>query len=42
VKLPKNVYNGHGWNRSALLQVLIAIVSLLSMVLASGAGSQWF
>jgi hypothetical protein len=42
VKLPQNIYNGHGWNRGTLYQMLIALVSLLSMVLASGAGTQWW
>jgi hypothetical protein len=42
MQLSKFVVNAHGWNRSVLLQVLLALVSLLSLVLASGAGSQWW
>ncbi len=29
------------WNRYAALRVVLAIGSLVSLVLASGAGSQW-
>jgi len=42
MKLSKIVVNAHGWNRNVLLQVFLALVSLLSLVLASGAGSQWW
>jgi hypothetical protein len=42
MKNPKIVVMGHEWNRTAVYQMLLALVSLLSLVLASGAGSQWW
>jgi hypothetical protein len=40
-KLSKNVVNGHEWHRSGLLRPLAAVLTLLSLVLASGASTQW-
>ena len=34
--------NGHQWFGTVALRVILALVALLSLVLASGAGSQWF
>ena len=31
----------HQWNRYTLVRVVLAVVSLIGMVLASGAPSQW-
>jgi hypothetical protein len=39
MKDSKIVVNGHGWNRSASLRILVGLVSLLTVALASGAGS---
>lgn len=33
--------NSHQWNRYVALRVLLAGASLVSMILASGAGSYW-
>lgn len=33
--------NSHQWNRSVALRVMLALGSLISMILASGAGSYW-
>lgn len=33
--------NSHQWNRYVALRVLLALGSLASMILASGAGSYW-
>lgn len=38
----KGVVNGHQWYRTVALQVLLALIALLSMVLASGAPQQWW
>ena len=40
-KLSKYVVNGHQWYRSGLLRPLAAVLTLLSLVLASGANTQW-
>lgn len=40
MKDSKIVVNGHGWNRAAALRILVGLVSLLTVALASGAGSQ--
>jgi hypothetical protein len=37
----KMIRNGHQWDRYVVLRVLLAIASLVSMILASGAGSYW-
>lgn len=42
MKVRKMAVNGHQWMRNAVWQVLMAIVALLCMVLASGAGWQWY
>jgi hypothetical protein len=42
MKVRKGVVYGHQWYRTVTLQVLLALVALFSMVLASGAGWQWW
>lgn len=37
----KNGMRGSQWNRYLVLRVALAVGSLVSMVLASGAGSHW-
>ena len=41
MKKVKSVCNSHQWNRQASLRVVLALGSLVSMILASGAGSYW-
>ena len=40
MKASKIVVNGHGWNRAASLRILVGLLSLLTVALASGVGSQ--
>lgn len=37
----KPVYRGYRWERHVALRVFLAMASLVSMVLASGASSHW-
>ncbi len=37
----KGMRGGSQWNRYLVLRVVLAVGSLVSMVLASGAGSHW-
>ena len=41
MKIVKSVRNSHQWNRHVALRVVLALGSLVSMILASGAGSYW-
>lgn len=36
-----DIRNDHQWNRYTALRVVLAVGSLISMVLASGADSYW-
>jgi hypothetical protein len=42
MKVTKSVVNGHQWYQNVVLQALMGLVTLLSLVLASGAGQQWW
>lgn len=37
----KGIRDGSQWNRYLVLRMVLAVGSLVSMVLASGAGSHW-
>jgi hypothetical protein len=37
----KNALNSHQWNRYVALRAVLALGTLVSMVLASGAGGYW-
>ena len=39
--MTKNIRSSHQWTRYSVLRVVLALGSIVSMVLASGAGSHW-
>ena len=41
MKIVKTALNSHQWNRYAALRVVLALGTLVSMILASGAGGYW-
>jgi hypothetical protein len=42
MELPEIVVNAHEWHKTALVRVLLVLASLLTLVMASGAGCGWW
>ena len=41
MKIAQSLRSSHQWNRYVVLRVALGVGSLVSLILASGAGSYW-
>jgi hypothetical protein len=42
MKVSQIVVNAHEWHKTALIRLLLVLASLFTLVMASGAGWQWW
>jgi len=42
MKIVKGIRSNHNWNRYVVLRAVLAVGSIVSFLLASGADSRWF
>jgi hypothetical protein len=41
MKIVKGIRSNHNWNRYVVLRAVLAVSSVMSFLLASGAGAHW-
>ena len=41
MKIVKGIRSNHNWNRYVVLRAVLAVGSVVSFLLSSGAGSKW-